>query len=94
MDKTPLSKSSGIAYRVGVEFISGVFVGVILGYAVDHVFQTRPWGIVGFVILGTAAGFLNVYKFVTKDQNLPTDKNDVHDQSNVLEQDQGGAKHD
>lgn len=94
MDKRPLSKSSGIAYRGGVEFISGVFVGIILGYAVDKVFHTRPWGIVGFVILGAAAGFLNIYKLVTKDQNLPIDKADVHDQSKVLEQNQGGAKHD
>jgi len=40
----------GFAWRVGTEFISGIFVGLLLGYAIDHVFGAKPWGLVVMVM--------------------------------------------
>lgn len=60
---TPQSEL-GFAYRVGTEFISGIFVGLLLGYAIDHVFGTTPWGLVVMVILGAAAGILNIFRML------------------------------
>ncbi|MBT5654081.1 MAG: hypothetical protein HOI80_01090, partial [Alphaproteobacteria bacterium] len=36
--------------------------GVIIGLMVDHFFGTSPWGLIGFFILGSLAGFLNMYR--------------------------------
>ena len=55
-------KSIGLGWRLGLEFVSGVVVGLVLGYVVDQVFLTKPWGMVVFIILGAGAGFLNIYK--------------------------------
>lgn len=33
-----------------------------MGYAIDHFFNTRPWGILAGVIFGGAAGCLRVYR--------------------------------
>ena len=64
--RLPFSPRSelGFAWRVGTEFISGICVGLLLGYAVDHVLGTKPWGLVALVILGAAAGILNIFRLV------------------------------
>jgi ATP synthase protein I len=57
-------KEFKLAARVGIEFISGLFVGVLLGYAFDHYFQTKPWGMIIFILLSAGAGFLNIFRLV------------------------------
>jgi ATP synthase protein I len=58
----------GYALRLGSEFISGIILGLIIGYVIDFYFQTNPWGMVVFIVLGTAAGFLNVFRFINQSQ--------------------------
>jgi ATP synthase protein I len=52
----------GKFFNVGVELVSGVFVGVGAGLLFDWFFGTSPWGLIVFFILGSIAGMLNVYK--------------------------------
>ncbi len=52
--------------RVGVEFVAGIIAGVLLGLGMDSFFGIAPWGIILFFILGSCAGFYNVYRFVNK----------------------------
>lgn len=59
------SKSAmGRAFRLGVEMVSGLIVGCILGLLIDRTFDTSPWGIILFFFLGFAAGILNVFRAV------------------------------
>ena len=51
-----------LAFRVGVELISAVAVGTAIGWGLDEWFGTRPWLMLVFIILGGAAGILNVYR--------------------------------
>ena len=51
-----------IAFRLGTELTVATFIGAILGYGVDRFFGVRPWGLAVGVILGGAAGSLNVYR--------------------------------
>lgn len=64
--KQPFSPLSdlGFAYRVGLEFTSGILVGLVLGYAIDTVFNSQPWGLVVMVILGASAGLLNIFRML------------------------------
>lgn len=48
--------------RMGSEFIGGVVVGFVIGYTIDRLFGTTPWGMVAFLLIGTAAGTLNVMR--------------------------------
>ena len=52
----------GLAFRIGVELVSAVGVGVGIGLLLDYWLGTKPWLMVVFFILGSAAGFLNVYR--------------------------------
>lgn len=56
-----------IGTRIGTELVSGVLVGAGLGYILDKVFDTAPVLLVSFLIFGGAAGFLNVYRFVKRE---------------------------
>jgi ATP synthase protein I len=50
------------AIRLGGEFVAGVLVGAGLGWLIDFWLGTSPWGLVVFLLLGFAAGVLNVLR--------------------------------
>jgi len=57
-----LRQGLGLAFRLGVELLVATLLGAGMGYAVDHYFGTKPWGILAGLFLGGAAGFLTVYR--------------------------------
>lgn len=56
----------GYAVKVSSEFIAGITVGAILGFGFDSYFGTSPWGLIVLLMLGFAAGVLNVLRSVGK----------------------------
>jgi len=52
----------GNAFKLSGEFIGGIVVGVGLGWFFDRLFDTSPWGLIVFLLLGFAAGVLNVLR--------------------------------
>lgn len=52
----------GLAFRVGVELVSALAIGLGIGWLLDAWLDTRPWLMVVFIFLGGAAGILNVYR--------------------------------
>jgi ATP synthase protein I len=49
-------------FRLATEFVAGVILGAVVGWAVDHWLKTSPWGLIVFLLLGFAAGVLNVVR--------------------------------
>ena len=56
--------ASGYAkgFRLSSELVAGVIVGAGLGWLTDRWFGISPWGLIVFVLLGFAAGVLNVMR--------------------------------
>jgi ATP synthase protein I len=52
----------GIGLRVGVEMVAALIVAVAIGYGLDRLFGTKPILTAVFVLLGGAAGVLNVWR--------------------------------
>ena len=52
----------GQALKLSSEFIAGVAVGAGLGWLIDRMAGTSPWGLIVFLLLGFAAGVLNVLR--------------------------------
>jgi ATP synthase protein I len=48
------------AFRLSTEFVAGVVAGAGIGWALDSVFATKPWGLIVFMMLGFGAGIMNV----------------------------------
>lgn len=61
----PPQTALGLAFRVSVELVSAVAVGLAIGWALDEWLDTRPWIMVVFIILGFAAGVMNVYRMAS-----------------------------
>ena len=47
-------RAAGQAWRILADLFGGVFVGLAIGFVVDRVFGTGPWGLIGGVLLGFA----------------------------------------
>ena len=58
----------GSAFKLGTELVSAVAVGTIIGFILDNWFDTKPWLMIIFFFLGSAAGILNVIKVAKKMQ--------------------------
>jgi ATP synthase protein I len=50
------------ALRLASEFAAGIIVGALVGWGVDFVAGTSPWGLIVFLLLGFCAGVLNVVR--------------------------------
>ena len=58
----------GNAFKLGTELVAAVGVGTIIGFILDSWFDTKPWLIIIFFFLGTAAGMLNVMRTANRMQ--------------------------
>ena len=58
----------GNAFKLGTEMVAAVAVGTIIGFILDNWFGTKPWFIIIFFFLGSAAGMLNVIKAANRIQ--------------------------
>ena len=56
--------ASGYAkgFRLSSELVAGVVVGAGIGWLIDRWFAISPWGLIVFLLLGFAAGVLNVMR--------------------------------
>jgi ATP synthase protein I len=61
---SPTSDPSAIArgFRLSVELVAGVLVGAGIGWLLDWWLGISPWGMIVFLLLGFAAGVLNVMR--------------------------------
>jgi ATP synthase protein I len=55
-------KALAIGLRLGLDLVVAVCVGAALGWAFDNWLGTRPWGMIGFLFLGFAAGLTTVFR--------------------------------
>jgi len=60
----PRPDASGLArgFRLSSELVAGVLVGAAIGWAIDRWLGISPWGLIVFLLLGFAAGVLNVIR--------------------------------
>jgi ATP synthase protein I len=66
-------QSIGRALRLGTDLVAGVAVGGLIGFWLDRWFDTKPVWFIIFFLLGTAAGFLNVFRTA---QQIQEEQND------------------
>lgn len=53
-------RALGQGFRLGSELLAAMIVGPLLGLGLDRLAGTGPWGLIGGIFLGFAAGVLNV----------------------------------
>jgi len=55
-------ESLGSASVMGLHLVSGVIVGIAMGYYLDKYFGTKPWLTLIFLVFGIIAGYKNMFR--------------------------------
>lgn len=58
----PTPSGLGVGFRIGIELVASLLVGLALGWVFDHFLGTRPWGLIAFFFIGAAAGMINAFR--------------------------------
>jgi ATP synthase protein I len=61
-DRAATASGYAKGFRLSSELVAGVLVGAGLGWLIDRWVGTSPWGLMIFLLLGFAAGVLNVMR--------------------------------
>src|SRR5438876_1083358 len=63
-DQRVAADPSAIArgFRLSTELVAGVLLGAAIGWLIDRWLGISPWGLIVFLLLGFAAGVLNVMR--------------------------------
>lgn len=94
--KQPPKSALGLAFRVSVELVSALAVGMAIGWGLDYLLGTKPWLMVVFLFMGFIAGVLNVYRMASGFGNaVGYDRNEARgvnkaDAAPEEEEDRGG----
>jgi len=59
---TNMAQLYGTAATIGMHMVSSIIVGLVIGYYLDRYFDTKPWLLMIFFLLGVAAGFKMVWQ--------------------------------
>lgn len=61
-----VGSAMSLGFRVLTEFVAAVVVGTLIGWQIDTWAGTAPIFLLFFLVLGTVAGFMGVYRIATK----------------------------
>ena len=50
--------------RIGLEFVGGIVVGIVLGLVLDDWLETEPLMLICGLFLGFGAGMMNIYRLI------------------------------
>jgi ATP synthase protein I len=61
-DRAATAAGYAKGFRLSSELVGGVLVGAGLGWGIDRLLGTAPWGFIILLLLGFVAGVLNVMR--------------------------------
>ncbi len=56
----------GLGFRMAADFVAAILVGAVLGWGIDEIFGSTPWGLISFLMLGFITGVWNVVRTAQK----------------------------
>lgn len=59
-------RKSGLAYAAGITLFASIVFTMGIGWFVDLMFGTTPWGIVGGIVLGSIIGFIQFFRLTSQ----------------------------
>ena len=66
-----VGQAMGQGMRAMGEFVGAIVVSALIGWQLDEWTGAAPWFLLGFLALGTAAGFWSVYRMAARTTSGP-----------------------
>jgi ATP synthase protein I len=85
----PSGDGYGVAVRLASEFVGAVLVGAGIGWLIDQVAGSSPFGLIVFLLLGFAAGILSMARQAGK---VPPASERLNDQGRPSGDERGERK--
>jgi len=63
-DGAAKASAMALGFRLSSELVAGVLVGAAIGWGIDHLLSTSPFGLIVFLLLGFVSGVVNVVRSV------------------------------
>jgi ATP synthase protein I len=60
-------------FRLSSEFVGSVLFGGAVGWGLDHLLPTSPWGLIVFILVGFVAGLFNLVRTASIDPDKRSD---------------------
>ena len=60
------NRKAGFAYAAGIALFGSVVAFCAAGWLVDKLFGIAPWGLIGGIVLGSAAGLFEFIRLSSK----------------------------
>lgn len=60
------ARRMGLAYSIGLVFFISIVFMMLLGWGADLILGSKPWGLVGGVILGAVIGFIQIFRITSQ----------------------------
>jgi F0F1-type ATP synthase assembly protein I len=71
-------RQTGLAWTAGIAFFGAIVFMLFIGWLVDLLVGTSPWGIVGGIVLGSIIGFMQFFRITRQifrpDTSTPAEK--------------------
>jgi len=65
-EKQDENRKAGFAYAAGIALFASVVTFCAAGWFIDKWFHTGPWGLIGGIVLGSAAGLFEFVRLSSK----------------------------
>ena len=52
----------GLGFRMAADFVAAIIVGAVLGWGIDALLHSSPWGLIVCLMLGFITGVWNVVR--------------------------------
>lgn len=72
-----MGQAMGQGMRAMGEFVGAIVVSALIGWQLDEWIGSGPAFLLGFLALGTAAGFWNVYRMAARTSGSPTSGTEI-----------------
>lgn len=73
------AQNAKMAMQAGYEFVASVLLSAVIGYFLDQWLNTAPLFLISLFLLGTAAGFLAIFR-VSKNLGMGVGYSQLHQQ--------------
>ena len=67
------ARKMGLGYAAGITFFATIAFMLLIGWGADLVLGSKPWGLVGGIVLGAVIAFIQFFRITNRIYNTPKD---------------------
>src|SRR4051812_23636517 len=67
------ARNMGLGYAAGITFFATIAFMLFIGWGADLLLGTKPWGMVGGIVLGSVIAFIQFFRITSRIYDKPKD---------------------